>query len=191
MHEAIAEAPKVNIAWSVARGRSDEAFRCMLDHLAEYLATMPEDDKVELAEALRRTWETARNDEILGSRLARIGRGIVEDQNLRNVLAEIHREAVSENPRTAEFLRTEVLESPRIREQMYLFIETFAPTVRSVLALCLFDETGRTRSEIVHLLRSAALGRNVAWVTLEPGGLSGAELEPGSVLMGHLRGYRP
>ena len=107
------------------------------------------------------------------------------------MLAQIHREAVAENPRTAEFLRTEVLESPRIREQMYAFIEAFAPTARSVLAMCLFDETGRTRNEIVHLLRSAALGRNVAWVTLEPGGPDGGALKAGSVLKADSRGARP
>jgi hypothetical protein len=191
MHEAIAEAPKVAIAWNIARGKNDEAFRCMLDWLADYLATMSDEDKAEFAEAVDRTWQTAREDEILVSRLTEMGRGILEDRNLRDVLTQIYREAVADNPQTPEFLRSEVLGSERMREQMYAFIEAFAPTARNVLAICLFDETGRTRSEVAHLVRSAALGRSVAWVTLEPGDSGQGLLEPGSTLSADLRGDRP
>ena len=40
------------------------------------------------------------------------------------------------------------------------------PTQR-VAAICLFDENGATRPEVVHLVRSIALQRRVSWVTLE------------------------
>jgi hypothetical protein len=163
----------------------------MLDWLADYLATMSDEDKAEFAEAVDRTWQTAREDEILVSRLTEMGRGILEDRNLRDVLTQIYREAVADNPQTPEFLRSEVLGSERMREQMYAFIEAFAPTARNVLAICLFDETGRTRSEVAHLVRSAALGRSVAWVTLEPGDSGQGLLEPGSTLSADLRGDRP
>ena len=191
MQEALSDAPKISIAWSVARGQHADAFQHMLDWLANYLATMSDQDKDELATALQCTWDAARADPMLADRLSQIGRGILEDPQLRDVLTRIFREAVVENPETAAFLQREVKESPRVRAEMYAFIEAFAPTARSVLAVCLFDEEGRTRPEIAHLLRWASLGRNVAWVTLETGGGDHTALSAGSTLTPVFQGTRP
>jgi hypothetical protein len=166
LNDAISDLPKMRIAWSVTRGRYDEAYELMLEWLAVYLANMSEADREELHVALGDTWEAASRDPVLTEAFNRIGRRIRDDQELAHVLTEIYREAIAENPQTAQFLRSKVLESPEIRQQMYRFVELFAPTLRSVTALTLFDETGTTRPEVVHLVRSIALRRKVAWVTL-------------------------
>ena len=166
MEEAIGDAPKGSIAWSVFRGRNEKAFRQMLDWLTQYLADMPEKDKAEMRAALQRTWSAALDDPALMAQLTKLGRQVRDDEELRNLLAEVYREAVSENPRTAEFIRAELLESPRIQAEVYRFVDLFAPTARSVAAMCLIDEQGVTRPEVVHLVRSIALRRDVAWVTL-------------------------
>ncbi len=190
MHQAASDAPKMAVAWSIARGRYALALQHMLDGLADYLAAMSEEDKAELAEAARLTWEAARDDPVLAEHFSRIGHNILDDRELRGVLTDIYREAVAENPRTTEFLRRKVFESPRVRKQMYTLIEAFAPTARGVLALCLFDEAGGTRAEIVHLIRWASLGRNVAWVTLKTHDPNQPALQPGTVLAADFKGTR-
>lgn len=167
MHEAADQAPKIRIAWSVARGDSEAAFRHMLDSLAEYLANMPEDDRTEMAAAVRNAWEAAARDEVLSESLGLIGRAIYEDEDLRGVLKNIYREAVVDNPRTEAFFRTEILDSPEVRQKVFAFMELIGPTAQRVAAICLFDENGATRPEVVHLVRSIALRRHVSWVTLE------------------------
>jgi hypothetical protein len=166
MNDAVSEAPKTRVAWNLAWRDYGQAYELMLDWLTEYLANVPEADRAELRDALYRTWEAAAKDEVLVEHFRRIGRRVRDDENLRCVLAEIYREAIADNPQTARFLRSEVLQAPHIREEMYRFVELFAPTLRSVTALALFDEAGATRPEVVHLVRSIALNRKVAWVTL-------------------------
>jgi hypothetical protein len=166
MNDAVAGAPKFSIAWHVARGRNAEAFQLMLDWIADYLVEMPEEEREEMREAIRATWDAARADPILAEHFAVLGREILEDEQLRDVLLTIYREAVAENPRTGEFLQKRIVESELLRKHLYELIELFAPTAQSVAALCLFDEAGATRPEIVHLVRSIALRRRVAWVTL-------------------------
>ncbi len=183
MNEAIAEAPKMSIAWNVARGNNTVAFQRMLDFLADFLAQMSDGDRAELSEAVKLAWEASRNDPVLVRQFSEIGREMLDDKRLWNLLTEIYNEAIANNPRTAEFLRREVLESPRIREHIYRFIETFGPTARGVLSLCLFDEEGVTRPEVVHIVRSAALGRNIAWITLETIDADAPPLGPGATLV--------
>ncbi len=183
LSEALLDAPKVSIAWNIARGRNAEAYQAMLDWVTEYLADMPDRDKAELGEAVLTSWEKAKADPVLAQRVAGIGRGIVEDRELRDVFAQIYREAISQNPRTHEFLREQVFESAELREHMYTFIELFAPTARKVAALCLFDESGATRPEVVHLVRFIALRREVCWITLDTPDADAPALEPGSVLV--------
>jgi hypothetical protein len=183
LSQALLDAPKVRIAWSIARGRNAEAYQAMLDWISEYLANMSDRDRAELNSAFARAWDAATEDEILTERFAGIGRDIVEDRELREVFAEIYREAISQNPQTDRFIRTHVLESPELRKQMYVFIELFAPTARKIAALCLFDENGATRPEVVHLVRSVALGREVCWVTLHTPDADAPALRPGSELV--------
>ncbi len=167
MDDAVDDAPKARIAWSLARGRTTVAYEQMLDWLSEYLANMPEADRQRLREALRRSWDAALADEALVEHFRKLGRQVRDDPEVSRVLLDIYRDAISQNPKTAEFVRSQVLESPRVREETYLWIERFAPTVKSVLAEALFDERGVTRPEVVHLLRSIALDRSVAWITLD------------------------
>ncbi|MFQ5591427.1 MAG: hypothetical protein ACE5HE_09715 [Phycisphaerae bacterium] len=167
LSDALLDAPKVSIAWNIARGRNAEAYQAMLDWLTEYLANMPENDKAELSAAAIAAWEAGKEDVILTRLLSSIGVRILEDERLREVLLDVYRESVSRNPRTHHFIRTKVLQSAELRTQVYAFIELFAPTARKVAALCLFDEDGATRPEVVHLVRSVALGREVCWVTLD------------------------
>ncbi len=191
MSDAVDEAPKTRIAWSIARGKNARAFQQMLDWLTEYLAQMSDEDKDELNSAVRRSWEAARDDEELIEHFARLGRNIRDDRQLRALLTEIYREAISENPRTAEYLRSQVLESSRVHEQFYDFIEWFAPTARQTVALCLFDDEGITRPEVVHLVRSIALRRHVAWVTLDTPDADAPPLEPGATLPTADQGSEP
>jgi len=188
LSDAVADAPKMEIAIDMAKGRNDAAFQRMLNWLAEYLARIPEADREKLRVATRSAWQAARNDPVLVGQFARIGRGLVEDEKIRETLTEVYREAMSENPRTAEFVRREILESPEIRRKVYALIEAFAPTARAVLTLCLFDENGTTRPEVVHLVRSAALGRTVAWITLTTADSAAAPLPPDAVITARAEG---
>ncbi len=191
MSEALDEAPTVSIAWNVARGHDAEALRRTLDWLADFLAQMSDEDRAEVAEAVRATWDQALDDPILAERLSEIGHGILSDEQLWDLVTQIYREAIADNPHTAEFFRSEVLDAPRVREQFYALIETYAPTVRNVFALCLFDDEGATRPEVVYVVRSTTLGRNVAWVTLHADGAAADRLEPGAVLRATAGGSRP
>jgi hypothetical protein len=179
---AVSEAPKVEIAWLVAQGKHAEAYARMLDWLAGYLATIPEADRERLARAVDESWQMARDDEVLISIVSAMGREVADDDELRAVLATIYREAVADNPRTAEFLRGQILESPEIRGQMYALLEAFAPTARTVLGVGLFDTRGRTRPEVVQMIRSLFLGRRIAWITLEPRQETDRPIEVGAVL---------
>ncbi len=194
MDEAVSDAPKARIAWSLARGRHAQAFQQMLDWLNDYLAEMPREDREELGAAARRAWNAARSDDELVAIFAGFGRDLILDERLRDTLERIFHDAVTDNPDSADYLRDRVLSSPVVHEQLYRFIEVFAPTARSVAAICLFDDAGMTRPEVVHLVRSAALRREMAWVTLTQGGSSDSPtrpLEPGAVLRAEIRGPRP
>ncbi|MFQ5463039.1 MAG: hypothetical protein ACE5E5_10495 [Phycisphaerae bacterium] len=192
MNDAITEAPKVAIAWNVARGRNDEAFKTMLDWLGRYLATMSEPDKQRLEQAFHKTWLAARADKKLGDEIAALGRGLIEDGKLRRIISAIYREAISDNPNTTTFIRTNILDSPLVRRQLYDLVETLAPTVKRILAIGLFDSTGRTRPEVVQFVRSTALNRRVAWVTLHPkNALDAPPLAPGATLPVTLKGTHP
>ncbi|MBI4719089.1 MAG: hypothetical protein HY763_14890 [Planctomycetes bacterium] len=190
LNAAVADAPKMEFALNVARGGYAEAFQHMLDWLMEYLADLPPADEAELEQAVQRAWEAARNDAVLVEKLSALGRGVVDDARLRRVLSDIYREALGENPRIAEFLRRQIIESPVVREQFYAFVERFAPTARRVAALCLFDDQGATRPEIVHLVRSVALRREVAWVALETVEVDAPMLPPRAVLRARSGGAR-
>lgn len=183
MKDAISDAPKMAIGYNLARGRQEQAYRIMLDWLADYLARVPEKDRQELNEALRITWEKARENPRIVEPLAKVGRHVLEDQRLRDILTDIYREAITDNPKTAEFLRTRVLESDEVRDRVHALVDAFAPTAKHLAALCLFDEDGTTRPEIVHLVRSTALRRQMAWVTLVVQEPDGPPLEVGAVIV--------
>ncbi len=188
MHEAADHAPKMRIAWSVARGDSEAAFRHVLDSLAEYLANMPDDDRTEMAAAVRNAWEAAGRDEVLTESLGLLGHAILEDQDLRRVLNDIYREAVVDNPRTEAFFRTEILDSPQVRQKIFASTDIIGPTLQRVAAICLFDESGATRPEVVHLVRSIALRRRVSWVTLENVEAGGEPLPPNALIHARMLG---
>jgi hypothetical protein len=203
MDQAVADAPKTKIAWSLARGRHEQAFQQMLDWLNDYLAEMPQKDRAELAAAARRSWNAARDDEVLVDLFAGMGRDLLTDDALRTTLQDIFHDAVTNNPDSAAYLQQRVLASPTVHDQLYKFIEVFAPTARGVAAICLFDESGMTRPEVVHLVRSATLRRQMAWVTLTPSDFpvgpststanppadsQPAPLAPGAVLAADMRG---
>lgn len=188
MNDAISDAPKVRIAWAIARGRNAEAFQQMMDWQAEYFATMSEADKAELQRAVRYTWEKATADPVLSAEFSRLGRNLLSDAELRAALSTIYHEAFVENPRSEDFFREKVLGSPRVQARLYRLVEVFGPTARRVLEIALFDQTGRTRSEVVHFLRSVILDRRVAWVTLEPGKHDQDPLSPNLVLQANVRG---
>ncbi len=191
MSEAIAEAPKVPIAWSVVRGRNDEASRRFLDWFRKHLSELSEEDQAEIGTAMQRTWMSIQEDHVLTERFADVGRRVLGDEALRDVLVDIYREAVADNPRTMEFLEREVVASGRVREQLYGLIELFAPTAQRVAARCLFDDNGATRPEIVHLVRSIALRRRVAWVTLSTPEPDASPLDLDAVLIGESAGATP
>lgn len=164
--EALADAPKTQIAWNIIRGHHAAAYELMLDWLGEWMADMPEDDHRELHDALRETWDAARQDKELGTRLGEILRRLHDDKQIHRLLADIYRETMTENSRTADFLRERLIDDPHMRQEVYRTLELLGPTLKSVLATTLFDRNGTTRPEIVHLVRSVALRREVAWVTL-------------------------
>lgn len=169
MNDAISEAPKITIAWHVAKGETAEAYQAMLNWLGDYLVAMPDADRKELERAFQNTWEAIRNDPVLAEHMADLGRRILNDPQLRDTLTAIYREAIVENPKTADLLRRRLLESETVRSHMYDFLETFGPTARSAMAILLFDDRGRTRPEVVQFIRSTTLRRQVAWVTLDAG----------------------
>ena len=190
MSDALKDAPKVNIMWLLARGKSQDAFQATLDWLSDYLADIPEEDSQELSDALRQAWEVAREDAELMRLLSRAGETFAEDPRLREVVLRVFRESVTLNPRTADFLREEVLQSARIHDQLHTLIQAFAPTARRVLTMCLFDEEGATRPEVVHLVRSVALGRKMAWVTLFTPSSPHAPLTSSTILDARIGGAR-
>jgi hypothetical protein len=191
MDDAITEAPKVGIAWSIARGRNEEAFQKMLNWLAEFLATISESDRAELEKAIQTTWKYASKDEGLSREVSTWFRGVLEDEALRAVMADVYREAIANNPRTVEFMRERVLNDPEVRKELYALIENLAPTLQRMLAIWLFDPAERTRPEIVHFVRSSALNRRVSWVTLETTNADGGPFVLGTPLPAMLRGSHP
>lgn len=164
--DAITEAPKVEIAMLMARGKHGEAFEHMFDWLVGYLGTISDEDRNRLNDAFVATWEAAKRDPALASSIDTVFRPLIEDPELRGLLSNMYRQAFADSPRTLEFFHERVLGDPQIRAQSYGFIEAFAPTTRTVLSLCIFDDQGTTRPEVVHLVRAVSLGRRVAWVTL-------------------------
>jgi hypothetical protein len=182
MHDALTEAPKARIAYNIVRRRYEEAYQYMLDWLTDYLGSMSDRDRAELASAVRASWAAAREDAVLMEIVARQGRDLRDDPELHRVLGAIYREVVAENPTTSEFVRTEILESQAVQDELYRFVERFGPTARKVAALCLFDDEGTTRPEVVHLVRSVALRREVSWVTLDTPPGDAPPLEPGALV---------
>ena len=81
-------------------------------------------------------------------------------------LAMAYIRLIGDKSGTAEFLRERIIDNPHVRQEVYRTLEILGPTLRNMLATTLFDQNGITRPEIVHLVRSIALGRKVAWVTL-------------------------
>lgn len=191
LSEAVTDAPKMSIAWNLARGKHEDAYRLMLDWLTEYLANIPDKDRAELGQAVRQVWDEARNDPAIVDPIAKFGRNLIEDQRLRELLTDVYREAISDNPKTAEFLRAQVLESPEVREKFYALVDAFGPTARHVAATCLFDESGATRPEVVHITRSIALKRKMAWVTLTPGAAGGGPFSADVPLVAQRGGSKP
>ena len=163
--KAFDEAPKAGILWNAAQGDFDLAYEQLLDWLGEYIANLPEDDRRELGEAVAATWEAAKQDRELGDCLKRMAKRLSEDKELGQLTREIWRETIAENPRTADFLRQKIVDDPHIRREVYRTVELLGPAMKSVLAAILFDKSGVTRPEVVHFVRSAALGRKMAWVT--------------------------
>lgn len=188
LNDAIAEAPKISIAWSVARGRNEEAYQKMLNFLGEYLATISTSDKAELERAIERTWRHAKDDQRLQQEVAALARSVLEDQELRTLITEVYEEAIVDNPRTTAFLRNRVLESPEVKGHLYDLVEEIAPMAEQMLTIWLFDTKGRTRPEIVQFVRSTALDRNVSWVTLERGDRNGPALREDDILLSGARG---
>lgn len=182
LESALSEVPKMRIVWHVARGRHATAFSLLLDWVADYLTHMPTADRAALSEAVRRTMTELQDDPVLAVRFSQIGEGIVRDRELAAILNGIYREAVTENPRTAQFLHEEVMRSPRVQSHFYDLIERFGPTARSVAAACLFDEQGTTRAEIVQFVRSVALDREVSWVTIRNLEVEAAPLATDAIL---------
>lgn len=81
-------------------------------------------------------------------------------------LAMAYIRLIGDESGTADFLRERIIDNPHVRQEVYRTLEILGPTLRNVLTTTLFDQNGITRPEIVHLVRSIALGRKVAWVTL-------------------------
>jgi hypothetical protein len=166
LNDALSEAPKVRIAWTFARGRYREAFQHMLDWASEYLAAMSDSDRREMSEAVRAAWEAVLADPVITDRFVAAATRLRDDEELREAAVAIYRQAISENPHTAAFLRERVFAAPHVQEAFYDLTERLGPTIQRVAGVCLFDEEGTTRPEVVHVLRSTALDRRVAWVTL-------------------------
>lgn len=170
---ALSEAPKAGIAWDVAKaaagGDYDAVYSRLLDWLGEYATNMPEKDRKELGQAVRTTCEAIGQDEPLMQCLKDMTRRLRDDEELTSLAADIWREAVIENPRSADFLRDRIVNDPAVRREIYRTIELLGPAMRSVTAEALFDRDGATRPEVVHFVRSVALGRRVSWVTLRAG----------------------
>lgn len=164
--DAFSEAPKTGFAWDIAAGQYDSAYSRMLDWLGKYISDMPDEDRRELDNALLATCEAMWQDKPLMHCLGEVGRRLRDDKEVVGIAVDIWREVVAGNPRTASFLRDRIVNDPSIRQEVYRTIELLGPTTRNVLTEVLFDD-GITRPEIVHFVRSAALGRKVSWVTLK------------------------
>ncbi len=177
INDALAEAPKLNIAWLIARGRYGDAYQQMLDWMAQYLTQLPEQDKQALLVAIHKTWKVASDEPTINEIFSQLGQHVLEDERLAAILADIYREAVADNPQTAAFFHDRLIESPRVRKEFYDLMERFAPTARHIAARCLFQADGATRPEIVHLVRSIALRRRVSWITLTTTQVSTPQLE--------------
>lgn len=182
--EAISDAPKLRVAWLMARGRYVEAYREMLDWLTAYLAEMPAADREALGTAARKVWDEAGRDGVLIDEWSRLGRDLLGDPQLHEVLRSVYRESVTDNPRVARFLRERVVESPEFRRRFFAMLDVLAPTLQDVAALSLFNEHGATRPEVVHVLRSVALQREVAWITLHTPDGQAVPLGVGAVVPG-------
>lgn len=187
MDKALDDAPKTRIAWHIYRNDSAEALQLMLDWLTKYLAELTPHDREALAVALHKTWASAAHDEQLAAALNELGSALAEDEELRELLRDIYHEVIADNPRTAEFIRTRVIESPTVRTEMYRLLEWFGPTARQVAKIVLFND-GYTRPEVVHLLRSAALRRKISWVTIDTPTIPAEPLAPGTLLTAQPRG---
>ncbi|MEK6677354.1 MAG: hypothetical protein AABZ47_17090 [Planctomycetota bacterium] len=191
IHLAATDAPKVEIALLLAGGHHADAFHRMLDFLAGYLANMPEEHRLDLLEAIHDTWKAAHEDTVIHRIFLKTWTDVAEDRRLQEVLLAIYREAVADNPRTREFLRKRVLESREVQDRFYDLVEAFGPTASNVVALCLFDEQGATRPEVVSLLRSTSLGRTLTWITIDAPDATAAPLVSESVTSARLGGTRP
>lgn len=163
--KAFADAPKAGILWNVAQGNHGLAYEQLLDWLGEYIANMSEKDRRELGEAVAAAWNAAKQDRELGDCLKRMGKRLSEDKKLDQLVRDIWRETIAENPQTADFLRQKIVDDAHVRREMYRTVELLGPTMKNVLAATLFDKSGITRPEVVRFVRSAALGRKMAWVT--------------------------
>ncbi len=179
---ALSEAPKLDLAMLVAKGDFGGAFQRMLDAVAQHLANLSASERKEIEDSLGVAWESARSDPLIAAEFSDWSRQLVNDERLRTLVAEIYQDAVGKNPRIKEFLRREILESPRVRDRFFEFVEIFGPTAREVLAIFVFDEHGRTRPEVVHLLRSVSLGRRLVWVTIENRERMAGPLKPGALI---------
>ncbi len=188
MSDAVSDAPKLSVGLSIARGKYAVAYQQMLDWMAEYLSNMPEKDRIALHEAATRTWQAAGEDELLTSETSRLGQALLNDPQLHAVIRDVYRESVTENPRAAEFFRRQILDSPAFRAQFFALIDLLAPTMREVAALSLFDENGSTRPEVVHVLRSVALQRDMAWITLRTTDLQASPLATDGLIPGRRGG---
>jgi len=186
--DAILAAPKLGLAADLARGRTHEASRRLADWFAMHVSSLPEEDLVALNMATGNAWDATCGDPVLLESLSRLARGVLEDAELRQLLAEVYREAIVDNPRTQEYVRQRILDTPRFRDRLYDSFELFGPAARKVAALCLLKADGATRPEIVHLVRSVAFRRSVAWVTLTTASPDAAPLDPAAILPGRLAG---
>ncbi len=191
INEAISDAPKMKIAWNMARGHYAQAYQTMLDWLSDYLADLSEAEKTKLGNALRTTWSLASKDPVVIEQFSTLGHNVLEDPQLQKILTDIYREAITENPHASAFFHRSIIESPEIREQFFQFVDVFGPIARQVAATCLFDERGATRPEIAYLVRSIALGRPVTWITLQTPNPDAADIAPGATLIPVWKGSLP
>ncbi len=167
--DALSDAPKAQIAWNMAKGEHDVAYKLMFDWLGDYVADMPEDDRRELYRAIGKTWDAVQQNKELTARFEEILKRIHDDERIHRLLADIYRETMTENSRTIDFLRERAIDDPHVRQEVYRTLELLGPALKDMLAATMFDKSGTTRPEVVHLVRSIALRRKVAWVTLRAG----------------------
>jgi hypothetical protein len=189
LDDALDQAPKAKLAWYISINRNDRAFKLILDWLSNYLAKVSEADKEQLAVALRRTWDAAGRDAMLVGRVRTLMQRIREDPRLGDLISGIYQDAIGQNPLTSEFMRERILQSNEIQQELYRFIEVFAPTARHIARTILFSShDGQARPEVVYLLRSVALDREVGWVTLRSTAADPAPLLEDTVLQAAVHG---